>query len=138
MLAASVNAQYANNPAITTTLPQDLNQPYKNTPEWGKYKTLSAIGWSFLGVGVAAGVTGPFVMIVNHEMSPNPAPWIGATIWGTGIALTAASIPILILAYHYRWKAKKRDIDIGLSSLDIPLSNGRFTTLPAFNLSISF
>lgn len=109
-LTSSGNAQYVNNPPLTNTFPQDSSQSYKNTPEWGNYKTLRVIGWSFLGVGIAAGVTGPFVLIVNHEMSPHPKPWIGATIWGTGIALTVASIPILVLAYHYRWKAKKRDM----------------------------
>lgn len=126
------------NPTPTSNPIPDLSQAYKNTAEWGKYKVLRAIGWSCLGVGVAAGVTGPFIMIVNHEMSPNPTPWVGATIWGTGIALTAASIPLLIVAYHYRSKAKKMNFSVGMAPLEVPSYNGRFCSLPAFNLSLTF
>ena len=29
---------------------------YKNTPEWGKYKALSTVGWTTFGVGMTAHV----------------------------------------------------------------------------------
>ena len=150
MLLCSLSA-YSNTNSSDSAAPQDslsnfqpelykapITDAYKNTPEWGKYLTLRAVGWSCLGVGVAAGVTGPFIMILLGELNGHDKAWPGAVVWGTGIALTAASIPMLAVAYHTRSAIKKRYLNMGLTSIKVPTYTGMTEFAPGINFSISF
>ena len=40
-----------------------INDTYKNTPEWGKYKALRAVGWTTFGIGIATTATGTLLWI---------------------------------------------------------------------------
>lgn len=110
---------------------------YKNTQEWGKYKALRAVGWSAFGVGVPATLVGLFLCGVALDASP-AAGTAGAIVTISGGALTLSSIPLLISAYHYRNKAKKLALNVGVSSINTPSISNRIDYTPALSLALSF
>lgn len=106
---------------------------YKQTAEWGKYKALRAVGWTAFGVGIPitlVGLVGGAISIFGgYNLS---APWIA--LLGTGGVLTLSSVPILISAYHYRNKAKKMSLNMGVSHITTP----SLTTNPHISPALSF
>lgn len=99
---------YANSSFYSTTLLPEDGVVY--TADYHKYKkrqkVLAICGWTSLGVGVAATTIGY-------------AGWVGSVILGvdsdtaygaiaiTGVCLTAASIPMLVLSAKNKRKAKQ-------------------------------
>lgn len=114
------------------------NPRYKQTPEWRRYKTLNAIGWSALGVGTAGTLFSCFLTAVaaiegGDAYTPGV---IGIVVGGT---MMLSSVPLLIVAHHYKRKAKRITInaDSGYIAVnDNPI--GTKTTIPAFGLSLDF
>ncbi|WP_303028708.1 hypothetical protein [uncultured Duncaniella sp.] len=125
--------------ANASSLAPFSSQPfdYKQTAEWGKYKALRAVGWTAFGVGTPitlVGLVGGAIAIFGgYNLS---APWIA--LLGTGGVLTLSSVPILISAYHYRNKAKKMSLNLGVSSITTPslTTNTHFT--PALSFALNF
>lgn len=120
-----------------TSLPVDnpVAFDYKNTSEWSTYKTLRAVGWSSLGVGVPMTLTGLLGIALSSINGGNGGPFIIVTAVGGG--LTVASVPLLITAYHYRHKAKKMALNVGVTSINTPVTN-RPDYTPALSLALTF
>lgn len=116
-----------------TTMPFN----YKQTKEWGKYKALRAVGWSAFGVGVPATLVGLFICALAVDAAPE-ADTAGAIVTVSGGALTLSSIPILISAYHYRSKAKKMALNVGVRSINAPSFSNKTDYTPALSLALNF
>lgn len=125
----TTSSEYAGNSSMTFD--------YKNTQEWGKYKALRAVGWSAFGVGVPATLVGLFLCGVALDASP-AAGTAGAIVTISGGALTLSSIPLLISAYHYRNKAKKLALNVGVSSINAPSISNRIDYKPALSFALNF
>lgn len=110
---------------------------YKHTQEWGKYKALRAVGWTTFGVGVPATLVGLFLCGVALDASP-AAGTAGAIVTISGGALTLSSIPLLISAYHYRNKAKKMALNVGVTSINAPSISNRIDYTPALSFALNF
>lgn len=131
--------------SISSQSPQQLppmlmSDAYKNTPEWGKYLALRTVGWTTFGVGMAATGVGAFVSLAlssihgsNHDKTQ-----AGPIIIYSGLGLTAASIPILVSAYHYKNKAKKIGLSMGVTQLPAPTFGQNLSYTPAMNFTITF
>ncbi len=115
----------------------NLTQNYKSSPEWGKYIVLRSIGWAAFGIGAASLSAGVITILWEHVLTGKHSPTAIALL-SAGSVLTVSSIPILISAYHYRNKAKKMTLNVGLTSLKTPLSYPRTDFSPALNFSITF
>lgn len=115
----------------------DLNEAYKNTPEWGKYRSLRTVGWTLLGVGLGTGVGGLVTAVCIGVLSDNSV-WPGVAVAGVGAGLTVASVPILITAYHNRAKAKKIGLSMGVTSLSVPSFDNNMSTTPGLNFTLTF
>ena len=112
----------------------------QNTPEWGKYKALRAVGWTTFGVGVTATGVGTIVSLALASIhgSNSDKTKAGPIILCSGLGLTVASIPILFSAYHYRNKAKKIGMSMGLTQISKPTINQNLSYTPAMNFTIIF
>ena len=77
---------------------------YKQTPEWQKFKTLCACGWSAFAIGGTLMTVGSIAYVADNMETPdtNHRFLVMACIGG---ALTVASIPTLVFAYKNRRKA---------------------------------
>ena len=111
---------------------------YKHTPEWGKYKALRAVGWTSFGVGVTATLVGGYLylFVANTHGSDSSRPLL--IPFYTGLGLTAASVPILVSAYHYRNKAKKIGMNMGMTRLSTPSVGQNMSYAPAMSLILTF
>lgn len=118
------------------------NDAYKHTPEWGKYKALRAVGWTSLGVGIPAFAVGVVLAYAtnsdNSDMGSDGLATAAAITASTGAALTVASIPILFVAYHYRYKAKQIGMNMGMTSLSTPSVGQNMSYAPAMSLTFTF
>lgn len=148
ILTSDLNSENDTNPYGQSSVPSNITSSaysanlamtfyYKNTQEWGKYKALRAVGWSAFGVGVPATLVGLFLCGVALDASPG-AGTAGAIVTISGGALTLSSIPLLISAYHYRNKAKKLALNVGVSSINTPSISNRIDYTPALSLALSF
>lgn len=117
---------------------------YKDTKEWQKYKTLRAIGWSFLGGGTACIIMSPILALTTITWDPDgkhKRNWKDiavATTFYTALAMTVASVPILICAYNYRNKAKKMNANLGISYINTQQPFATDLTTPALALTLNF
>lgn len=112
------------------------NDAYKNTPEWGKYEALRTVGWTTFGVGMTATCVGGYLYLLLANLSGNGE--AGAIVFFSGLGVTAASVPILISAYHYRSKAKKIGLSMGVTQLSAPTFDQNLSYTPAMNFTITF
>lgn len=110
---------------------------YKNTQEWGKYKTLRAVGWTFLGVGGVSLFGGMFEMALEHSFSGKHS-LAGPIMMIAGGVLTASSVPILIIAYDNRKKAKRMALDVGVTAINTPCFSNRMDYTPALSFALKF
>ena len=46
-----------------------VGDAYKNTPEWGKYKALSTVGWTTFGVGMTATCVGGYLYLLFSNIN---------------------------------------------------------------------
>ena len=117
-----------------------MNEAYKNTPEWGKYKALRAVGWTTLGVGVAATATGVmFCFASNSDLGSDAMSAASKALMISGGVITVASLPIISVAYHYRNKAKKTGvIGMGMTRLSAPAIGQNMAYFPAMNFTVTF
>ncbi len=117
--------------------PMLINDAYKNTPEWGKYMALRAVGWTTLGVGVAATATGILLCCAsNSDLGSDAMSTASKALMISGGVITAASIPIISVAYYNRNKAKK--IGMGITQLSSPTIGQNMAYTPAMNFTITF
>ena len=111
---------------------------YKNTPEWGKYKALSTVGWTTFGVGMTATCVGGYLYLILSNINGSDKAQPGAIVFFSGLGLTAASVPVLVSAYHYRNKAKKIGLSMGIAQLSTPSLRQNMSYTPAMNFTITF
>ncbi|MCM1484315.1 MAG: hypothetical protein NC043_08250 [Muribaculaceae bacterium] len=110
---------------------------YKNTPEWGTYKALRAVGWTTMGLGLATTTSGFLVYMIENSFTGKSPTGPGLMIGGG--ALTLASVPVLVTAYHYRNKARRMTLNAGISSISSPrLLDAQTDCTPALCLTLSF
>lgn len=148
MLTEELNSENVINPfhqssVTSSSINSDFNESttmsfnYKHTQEWGKYKALRAVGWSAFGIGVPATLVGLFLCGVAMDAAPAVGT-AAAIVTISGGALTLSSIPLLISAYHYRNKAKKMALNVGVTSITTPsISKGRDYT-PGLSFALNF
>ncbi len=107
---------------------------YKHSSEWKRYKTLRAIGWSSLGIGIPTTLVGVLLSAFQNSLSGSGG--VGIPCIVTGGVLTLSSIPLLACAYHYRKKAL--NLTVGVSSINVkyPYSFSEFS--PALSFAVSF
>lgn len=127
------NKSRQQHPSLLTT------EDYKNTPEWGKYKSLCAVGWTTFGVGIAATTTGVLLLFTsNSDLGSDAMSTASKVTMISGAAITVASVPILCVAYHNRNKAKKIGMSMGVTQLPTPTSEYNLSYTPAMNFTITF
>lgn len=147
--AYSQNNSIADSPAdaqmgISSQSPQQLpsilmDDAYKNTPEWGKYKVLRTVGWATFGVGIAATTTGVLLLFTsNSDLRSDAMSTASRAAMISGAAITVASVPILCVAYHNRNKAKKIGLGLGVTQLSAPTFGQNCSYTPAMNFTITF
>lgn len=116
-----------------------MNEAYKNTPEWGKYKALRAVGWTTLGIGVATTATGTLLCLVsNSDLGSDAMSGASKALMISGGVITMASIPIISIAYYNRNKAKKIGLSMGISQIVTPTMQLNMAYNPAINFAITF
>lgn len=132
-------SQSSGSVVLSSTYCADGN--WKLTPEWQTSKRLGAWGWSCLGVGTAATVGG-LIWLTCAIIKDEGTMWdsIGiSTLMISGPVLMLSSIPLLVLSYKYKSKARKSvGMDIGITGIPdiIPLHRKR--CVPAIGMSITF
>ena len=100
---------------------------YKLTPEWKTHKKCQAWGWTTFGVGSAMMIVGFMGNVIDN--------W--EILGFTGVAVTAASVPLF--AFSIKNKNKARSLKLGTGTLASPLRNGSgmaYTT--GMSIGISF
>ncbi len=138
--ALSENDEVELNKQIEESIRQTpaVNFNYKDTKEWQKYKTLRAIGWSFLGVSPVVTIIG-FSTGLAGGLSCDPrSASAGSIICITGIIMGVSSVPILICAYNYRAKAKKMNANLGISYINTQLPSAKDFSTPALSFTLNF
>lgn len=123
----------------TSALKLPSDDSYKNTPEWSKYKTLRAVGWTSLGLGLTNTFTG--LVVAAFQAAFHDSIDAGLPVIITSGVVTLASIPVLIRAYQFRSKARKLALSIGVTRLhspNDPTSVAKPTTAPALSLALTF
>lgn len=134
----SINMNYAQSVTYTSGLNQQgisNTFDYKQTKEWKNYKTLRAIGWSALGVGVPVTFLGGVLSAFQSSMSGSGA--LGIPVIVAGGVMTLSSIPLLTCAYYYRRKAIK--LKVSMSSVESGFTS--YTSVnysPALSFAVSF
>lgn len=147
--AYSQNDSIADNMTDVTTSISNLSrqqlpslpmaEAYKNTPEWGKYKALSTVGWTTFGIGIAATTTGVILLFTsNSDLGSNTMSTASKATIISGTAITAASIPIICVAYHNKHKAKEIGMNMGITRLSAPSIGQNLSYTPALNFTITF
>ncbi len=110
---------------------------YKKTAEWGKYKALRAVGWTFLGVGSVSLVGGLFELALEQALSGKHS-LAGPIMMISGGAFCVASIPILITAYNNRNKAKRMSLEVGMSQITSPtFAMNNLNVAPALSFKLT-
>lgn len=94
---------------------------YKLTPEWKKHKKCQAWGWTTLGVGSAMMMYGFWGMAMERDDVAKSTPKYAALAY-TGIAVTAASVPLFV--FSIKNKKKARSLCLGSNALAAPMRNG--------------
>lgn len=93
----------------------------KLTPEWKKHKKCQAWGWTTLGVGSAMMMYGFWGMAMERDDVAKSTPKYAALAY-TGIAVTAASVPLFV--FSIKNKKKARSLCLGSNALAAPIRNG--------------
>ncbi len=109
---------------------------YKQTSEWKKYKTLRTLGWCSLGVGVPVTAFGIWLAIYEYDHYKEAT--LGATVIAIGGTFTLASIPLFISSSHYKNKAKKLSLNMGVTQIATPTFTATSKNAPALSLALSF
>ncbi|WP_425884162.1 hypothetical protein ACPYIV_16940 [Parabacteroides sp. ASD2025] len=109
---------------------------YKLTPEWKTHKKCQAWGWTTFGVGSAMMIVGFMGNVIDNWEQPVPRNRF-KILGFTGVAVTAASVPLF--AFSIKNKNKARSLKLGTGTLASPLRNGSgmaYTT--GMSIGISF
>ncbi len=109
---------------------------YKLTPEWKTHKKCQAWGWTTFGVGSAMMIVGFMGDFIDNWERPTPRNRF-KILGFTGVALTAASVPLFV--FSIKNKNKARSISMGTGALASPTRNGSgmaYTT--GMSIGISF
>lgn len=144
LLSSSIYAQVDNNCNSNHVLIENQalshsilsTDSHKKSSEWKKYKILNITGWSALGVGIPTTFTGVIGICLDVNDGGKGGSWIPVTV--TGGVLTLSSIPLLIIANHYKKKALMNNISIGLINLNTPNYTGNNNFTPAVSLALKF
>ncbi len=118
---------------------------YKETKYWKRYKKLRTAGWTCLGVGAGFFVGGYALIFAAFLSSDYHAFGIpGGILFFSSPLLVLASIPLLTTAYINRHKAKKMNLNVGVSQLTgyangvAPYLSMRHPNTPAVSFSLEF
>lgn len=110
---------------------------YKATPEWRKFKVMRAVGWSALGVGLGTAAFGGLVAAFS-AFEGGDFTGIPLAIVATGGSLAVASVPILIVGYGYKKKAKRKVLNMNVMSMTMPRAVGAPYSAPGLGFSLTF
>mgnify|MGYP005917066535 CR=1 FL=1 len=109
---------------------------YKLTPEWKKHKKYQAWGWTTFGVGSAMMIVGFMGNVIDNWEQPSPR-YRFMVLGFTGVAVTAASVPLFV--FSIKNKKKARSLRLGSGYLPCPLQNGSgIQSRPALSMGIDF
>lgn len=91
-------------------------QYYKDTKYWKRHNKYKTLGWTFLGVGVAALAASYIVYTSDGDNVSEDESYMQAlgsvALVSVGGALTIASIPMFVLSHKNKCKAKKFDVGV--------------------------
>lgn len=145
LLSPSLYAQVNNN-SNTQTIPSEEklsynnNKPHqyslKNSNEWKTYKILKITGLSSLGIGIPITFYGIIGLGLSLNDGGDGTPF--TAIIATGGTLMLSSIPLLIIANHYKKKALMNNLALGLINLETPNHMGNLNFTPAISLALKF
>ncbi|MDE5795260.1 MAG: hypothetical protein K2I08_11135 [Muribaculaceae bacterium] len=114
------------------------SESYKQTKDWRIYKALNITGWCAFGVGVPMTLYGTFLLAYHAQLEEGD-PWSGAiVITSVGGALTLSSIPLLIVANHYKKKAKLNNLSLDITNIKTRDYLGHTINKPALSFTYSF
>jgi hypothetical protein len=104
-------------------------------------KTLKIVGWTSLGVGIPTMFCGFCLAVASVYSETGLKPSAGNWVFAAGAALTLSSIPLFIVAHHYKTKGNKLkavSVSLGSQQVFIPRGN-RFTSSvqPALSVKVS-
>lgn len=112
---------------VYTGLNAEKRLSYKLTPEWKKHKKYQAWGWTTFGVGSAMVISGFMGYAIDNMEGPTTR-YRFMILGFTGVAVTAASVPLFIFSVKNKKKAKTNGraslLYLGNSALAIPSQNG--------------
>jgi len=126
---------------IVKDKPRAKDYSYKQTKYWKRHNVYKACAWSSLGLGIAATGAGVFIGAVNgltsnHKGADNAS---NALVIG-GLGMSAVSVPMFILSYKNKYKAKESLLNVSLNAASIKAvsPSGQPYTQPALGLSVNF
>ncbi|WP_291530250.1 hypothetical protein [Bacteroides sp. UBA939] len=119
-----------------------LQESYKQSVYWKKYKRLKGCAFGALGLGVG----GMFVGWVGVAKTPyididqrKDAGKVWAIVFCSGLCLTVSSIPLFIISHKNKKKAKNSiGFSLNSSTIHVTLPNGMGQTQPALGVCINF
>lgn len=117
------------------------DKSYKQTKYWKRHNVYKTCAWSAMGLGIASFGAGTIVCMASlADDHDNNSGEIGGTLVLSGIGLSAASIPMFILAYRNKYKAKESVLDVSLNATGIPTVSalGQTQIQPALGISVNF
>lgn len=107
---------------------------YKNTKEWKRYRLFQALGWSCAVVGsLSTGICICLCSLCDFYTGSVSSGCIAFVAMSGTVLL--ASVPMFILSYKYKKKAKS--LKIGASALSVPSSQG-FRSTPGLSVAFTF
>ncbi len=120
-----------------------MKKLYKQTKYWGRYKTLRAIGWSMFGVGTLGTafcvVGGAIDLYFCHHEDYDREKRMWNTLICSGGVIMAGSIPVIVLAYKNRAKAKRSvRLAPACSCISVDMPTGHSEIVPAVGINVTF
>lgn len=79
----------------------------KSSFYWRKHKTFKSLGWVSIGVGVPVTLLGLVTVLADSMGDSGSKHGSGNWVIGTGLTLTASSIPLFIFSHKYRKMSAK-------------------------------
>lgn len=114
---------------------------YKQTLEWKRHKIFKTCAFCSLGLGIGGMLVGVYGGLLNayttSDWEKKAKPW--NIVCGVGAGLTVSSIPLFVLSYMNKRKAKESmRFSFVSSNIHLDLPNGMKQTQHAVGVVISF
>lgn len=120
----------------------NLQNGYEQTIYWKKYKKLKKYAFGVLGLGVCGTIVG-WIGETGNSAYTNGNWKDDGKVWdailGIGLGLTVSSIPLFVISYKNKKKAKS-SMEFSLSSSTIyeRITNGKELAQPALGICVNF